>query len=105
MNAYPKKIKCAVFDHIISTPAITCPIETLQEFFSEKGIPLFVDGAHAINQIDVNMEQLKPAAYFSNFHKWSYTPKNAAFLYISDKFLGTIRPALTGNFYGQGTSK
>jgi selenocysteine lyase/cysteine desulfurase len=86
-------------------PAVICPIETLQVFFSEKGIPLFVDGAHAINQVEVNMAQLKPAAYFSNFHKWSYTPKNAAFLYISDKFLSIIRPVLTGNLYGQGAPK
>ncbi len=105
MNAYPKKIKCAVFDHIISVPAVICPVETLQEFFSEKGIPLFIDGAHAVNQVEVNMAQLKPAAYFSNFHKWSYTPKNAAFLYISDKYLSIIRPALTGNLYNQGPSK
>jgi hypothetical protein len=33
VNAYPNKIRFAVFDHIISTLAIVCPVDTLQKFF------------------------------------------------------------------------
>lgn len=51
------------------------------------------------------MKTLNPAAYFSNFHKWGFAPKNAAFLYISDQFLPTIRPVLTGNYYGEGPAR
>jgi selenocysteine lyase/cysteine desulfurase len=105
VNAYPKKIRFAVFDHIISTPGVVMPVDTLQEFFEEKGIPLFIDGAHAVNQLHLDMQEINPAAYFSNFHKWGFAPKNAAFLYISDKFLTTIKPALTGNNYGLGPAK
>jgi selenocysteine lyase/cysteine desulfurase len=46
------------------------------------------------------MQKLRPSAYFSNFHKWAFTPKNAAFLYISDQFLNIIKPTLTGYYYG-----
>ncbi len=105
VNSYPKKIRFAIFDHIISVPAVVMPVDTLQEFFEEKGIPLFIDGAHAINQVNINIRELNPAAYFSNFHKWAFAPKNAAFLYISDKFLNIIKPALTGNNYGDGPSR
>ena len=100
VNSYPKKIKLAVFDHIISVPGYVCPIEELVLFFKEKGITLFVDGAHAVNQVKVNMTSLEPDAYFSNFHKWGYAPKSAAFLYLSDKYLSEVKPAITGNFHG-----
>lgn len=46
-----------------------------------------VDGAHAVNQVDVDLMDLDCAAYFSNFHKWSYAPKNTAFLYISNEYI------------------
>ena len=74
-------------------------------FFKEKGITLFVDGAHAINQVNVNMAALQPDAYFSNFHKWGYAPKSAAFLYLSDKYLSEVQPAITGNFHGEGPAR
>ena len=48
------------------------------------------------------MQDINCAAYFSNFHKWAFAPKNAAFLYVSDQFVNQIKPVLTGNFYGEG---
>jgi selenocysteine lyase/cysteine desulfurase len=105
VNSYPKKIKLAVFDHIISVPGFVCPIDSLVEFFKEKKITMFVDGAHAINQVHVDMGQLEPDAYFSNFHKWGYSPKSVAFLYLSDKYLNIVKPSITGNFYGEGPAR
>ena len=105
VNSFGKKIRLTVFDHIISTPAFVTPIESLVEFFKEKDITFFVDGAHAVNQLRLDMTELGADAYFSNFHKWGYAPKSAAFLYLSDKFLQTVKPAITGNFYGEGPAR
>ena len=33
VNGYPKKIKLAVFDHIISVPGFIVPVDALVEFF------------------------------------------------------------------------
>jgi selenocysteine lyase/cysteine desulfurase len=55
VNSYPKKIKMVVLDHISSTPSIVFPIDTLSEFFEEKGILLIVDAAHAIGNVHVNI--------------------------------------------------
>lgn len=51
INSYPERISLAVIDHIISVPGIVMPVETLAEFFKDKGIPLFIDGAHAMCQV------------------------------------------------------
>lgn len=63
---------------------------------------MFVDGAHAICHVNINIAEMNPDAYFSNFHKWAFAPKNAAFLYISDKYLDIVKPVITGNFHGEG---
>ena len=55
-------------------------------FFHGLKIPVFIDGAHAVGQLPIDIKQLKVDAYCSNFHKWGFSPKNAAFLYLSDEF-------------------
>lgn len=86
-------------------PSLVFPIHAIKLFLDEKKIDLFVDGAHAISQVDIDLMDLDCGAYFSNFHKWSYAPKNAAFLYISDKYINQVRPAITGNFKGEGIDR
>jgi selenocysteine lyase/cysteine desulfurase len=105
VNNYPGKINLAILDHIISTPGLVLPVDSLALFFAEKGIPLFIDGAHAIGQIPVDMAEIKANAYFSNFHKWSFAPKNAAFLYLDDKYVEIVKPVITGNFHGMGPER
>ena len=46
-----------------------------------------MDGAHAVCQVEIDLSEFTPDAYFSNFHKWAFGPKSAAFLYISDRYL------------------
>lgn len=64
-----------------------------------------MDGAHAIGNIEVNISEIKPNAYFSNFHKWSFCPKNASFLYLDDQLRQIVKPTSTGNFYGEGPER
>ena len=54
-------------------------------FFHELKIPVFIDGAHAVGQLPIDIQRFEVDAYFSNFHKWGFSPKNAAFLYLSDE--------------------
>lgn len=92
-------------DHVTSVPSVVFPIDLLSEFFREKGIIFVVDGAHAIGNVGVNIAEMNPSAYFSNFHKWSFCPKNASFLYLDDSLRETVKPIITGNFYGEGPER
>jgi selenocysteine lyase/cysteine desulfurase len=58
VNHFPKKIRCAVFDHISSFPSFVFPIHAIKLFLEEKNIDLFVDGAHAICQVDIDITNL-----------------------------------------------
>ena len=62
------------------------PIAAISNFLKAKNIPLFVDGAHCIGQIPIDIKELNVDAYFSNFHKWGFAQKTCAFLYVSDQY-------------------
>ncbi len=71
-------------------PSVVFPIYSIKKILDSKNIDLFIDGAHAIGQVDIDLINLDCSAYFSNLHKWAFTPKNAAFLYVSNNYLDVI---------------
>lgn len=47
------------------------------------GSKVFVDGAHAPGMIDIDVQLIQAEYYSGNCHKWMYTPKGCAFLWVS----------------------
>eukprot|EP00055_Hartaetosiga_balthica_P012775 m.63062 g.63062 ORF g.63062 m.63062 type:complete len:391 (+) comp8054_c1_seq4:344-1516(+) len=76
--------KACVFSHIVSLPAITLPIKAMAKACKERGVEcVIVDGAHAIGQLPLDMEDIFAAGidvFTSNCHKWLFSPKGTAIL-------------------------
>ncbi|ETV67254.1 hypothetical protein H257_16497 [Aphanomyces astaci] len=96
-------IGMVVVDHITSTSGLVLPVKDIIHMCKTRGIPVLVDGAHAIGQIPLNLTDLQPDFYVSNFHKWMLSPKSAAFLYIREPSKYTIRPTVISHGFGHGT--
>lgn len=88
-------ITFATFCHITSAPSITLPIKELIEMAHQKDIPVMIDGAHALGQIPIDIEELNPDFYLANAHKWLFSPRGSAFLYINPMFQNRIQPPVT----------
>lgn len=91
-------------------PAIVFPVKRLAEMLRSRDIKIIVDGAHAPNQIDVNIEDLNVDFYIANLHKWTYASRGCAFIYAAEGMHGTAKPVVTslynfgfpGDFLWQG---
>jgi selenocysteine lyase/cysteine desulfurase len=97
-------IKIASIDHISSVPALIFPVKKIIELLKKHDIIVLIDGAHSVGQIKLNITDINPDFYISNFHKWGYAPKSASFLFVSKKFQKIIHPNIISHFYNKGFS-
>lgn len=63
---------------------------------------MFIDGAHAPGQVENNLEELQPDFYTGNFHKWVFTPRGCAILWIAKQHHDWCTPLVTSHMYKKG---
>ena len=83
-----------------SFPAVRFPINAIIEFLKGRGVPTVIDAAHAFGNVPIDLQQIAPAGYFSNFHKWGFSPKSCAFLYLNNELIEKVRPRVSGRTDG-----
>ncbi len=114
MAKVTNRTKLAIIDHITSPTALLLPIADIVRALKSKGIETFVDGAHGIGQVPLDMQKIGAAYYASNNHKWLSAPLGSAFLYVRPDCQQEIIPAagslwsdtehkFTERFFWQGT--
>ena len=97
-----ENLKVFVVSHITSTPAVIVPIREMAVILKAAvpALHIVVDGAHALGQIPINVSSLQAAGvdyYVANGHKWLYSPKGSAFLWVSKKAQPGIVPTVVSS--------
>lgn len=77
-----RKVRLAVIDHVSSMPSVVIPVKELVKICRDEGVDqVFVDAAHGIGCVDLDMKEIGADFYTSNLHKWFFCPPAVAFLY------------------------
>jgi isopenicillin-N epimerase len=87
-----EKTKLIFVDHITSATGLILPVQEICDYANEKGILIFVDGAHAPGQVTLNLQTLKADIYTGACHKWMMTAKGSSFLYVKKELQNLLDP-------------
>ncbi|KAK3160646.1 hypothetical protein QOZ80_1BG0062420 [Eleusine coracana subsp. coracana] len=100
-----RRVRLAVIDHITSMPSVVVPVKELVAICREEGVDkVFVDAAHAIGQVRVDVRDVGADFYASNLHKWLFCPSAVAFLHIrkGDPAAAQMHHPVVSSAYGNG---
>ena len=97
------KTKLIFMNHITSSTGLRFPVEEAIAYARSKGIPTFIDGAHAPGQIPLDLTALGADIYTGACHKWMMTPKGSSFLYVKKEWQDRFDPLVVSWGYNSTT--
>ncbi|XP_061367989.1 L-cysteine desulfhydrase [Gastrolobium bilobum] len=95
------RVRLAIIDHITSMPSVVLPVRELISVCREQEVDqVFVDGAHAIGSLRIDVEEIGADFYVSNLYKWFFSPPSVAFLHC--KKSSDMHHPVVSHEYGKG---
>lgn len=98
-DAAGPRTRLAIIDHIASAPALVFPVAEITAALQAKGVKVMIDGAHALGQLDLNLDEIGADWYTATAHKWFYAPKGSAFLHVRNPGALPLRPLSVSHYY------
>lgn len=100
-----RKVRLAMIDHITSMPSVVVPVAELVKICREESVDqVFVDAAHAIGSVKVDVKEIGADFYVSNLHKWFFCPPSVSFLYCRRTSISSneLHHPVVSHEYGNG---
>ena len=97
--AVTERTRLVVIDQITSPTALVLPVAEVAAAVAP--VPVLVDAAHVPGALpDLDVEALGVAFWAGNLHKWAYTPRAAATLWVAPEHRDAMRPLVTSWSHG-----
>jgi len=80
--------------HMINLTGQILPVREVTAMARKKGIPVIVDGAHALAHFDFSLAELEVDNYSSSLHKWLFAPHGTGLLYVRRDKIGEVWPLM-----------
>ena len=84
-----ERTKLILMCHMINITGQILPVRKVVQMARQRGIPVIVDGAHALAHFDFKLSDLDCDYYATSLHKWLFAPHGTGLLYVrKDKIEG-----------------
>lgn len=92
-------IKLMALTHVTHRTGLVMPVQDITDLARSHGVDVILDGAHALGQLDFELDALNvPFAGF-NLQKWMGAPLSLGFVYVRQGRLGAIDPDMGDTRY------
>ncbi len=93
-NRVTPRTKMIVISHVTSPTALILPVEEVCRRAKPLGIPVCIDGPHAIAMLPLALDQIGCDFYCASLHKWLAAPFGSGFLYSKPKHRSGLKPSI-----------
>lgn len=93
-EAITPKTRMILACHMINLTGQILPVTELTAMARRHGIPLVIDGAHALAHFDFDLGALDVDNYTSSLHKWLFAPHGTGFLYVRRDRIADVWPLM-----------
>ena len=69
--------------HVSTRSGFLLPAAEVTEFVHSRGVPIVLDGAHAVGLVPVDVKEIGCDYYSGCGHKWLMAPQGTGFLYVN----------------------
>ena len=85
-----------MIDHVTSIPSVVIPVKELIKICREEGVDkVFIDGAHGIGCVDVDMKETGADLYISTLNRWFFLARlRQRFCFVGNQMKLMIRITL-----------
>jgi selenocysteine lyase/cysteine desulfurase len=80
--------------HMINITGQILPVRQVTALGRERGIPVIVDGAHALAHFDFTLSELDCDYYASSLHKWLFAPHGTGLLFVRRDRIESLWPLM-----------
>nr|XP_043635573.1 L-cysteine desulfhydrase [Erigeron canadensis] len=103
-KAEGRVVRLVIIDHITSMPSVVLPVKELVRMCKDEGVEnVFVDAAHAVGSVKVDVKEIGADFYVSNLHKWFFCPPSVAVLYCRKRNASLdLHHPVVSHEYGNG---
>lgn len=88
--------------HTINLTGQILPIKALADMAHAHGIPIIVDGAHALAHFPFRIDELGCDYYGTSLHKWLFAPHGTGLLYVSRPNIHSLWPLMAAEASQEG---
>jgi isopenicillin-N epimerase len=91
-QAIGPRTKLILMCHVINLTGQVLPVKSVVAMARRHGLPVIVDGAHALAHLDFRIDALDCDYYASSLHKWLFAPHGTGLLYVRRDKIGALWP-------------
>jgi isopenicillin-N epimerase len=87
-----ERTRLIFISQLTSATALILPVAEICTIARQRGVPVFIDGAHVPGHLPLDLSVLQPEFYTGACHKWMLTPKGCSFLYVRKDLQALLDP-------------